>query len=127
MSECITQPFQYSENDDLKVADKTDLIQSRLEQLLMTRASGEGQFGELMFNPNMGSLLHLLKHQRLPTVHLKDLAIYYIRTAVSKYMPELTIVSVEISTTKISGSIALNINIKWQYNNLKGELGLENV
>ena len=91
----IIIPFQRDRKNDFANATGVELIVSNVRQILGTRATSAAGPGELPFNPNFGSLLYLLRHQKIDIVR-KQQAIVYVVDALRKWEPRVVVTSVQV-------------------------------
>ena len=94
----IITPFQRDRKNDFANATGIDLILSNVRQILGTRATSAGGPGELPFNPNFGSLLFLLRHQKIDVVR-KAQALVYVVDALRRWEPRVQVTSVQVEET----------------------------
>lgn len=92
----VLMPFQRDEKQDFANGEGVELIMSNVQQILGTRAQTDTAPGELPFDPELGSWLHLLRHQNVTPV-LRHQAEVYVVGALGRWEPrvEVTRVSVE--------------------------------
>jgi phage baseplate assembly protein W len=91
----IITPFQRDRKNDFANATGVELIVSNVRQVLGTRATSAAGPGELPFNPGFGSLLYLLRHQKIDIVR-KQQAIVYVVDALRKWEPRVIVTSVQV-------------------------------
>lgn len=94
----IITPFQRDRKNDFANATGVALIVSNVRQILGTRCSSAAGPGELPYNPNFGSLLHLLRHQKIDVVR-KAQALVYVVDALRKWEPRVVVTSIQVDTT----------------------------
>lgn len=91
----ILAPFQRDRKNDFANGVGVELILSNVEQILGTRATAAAGPGELPFNPGFGSLLYLLRHQKIDIVR-KQQALVYVVDALRKWEPRVIVTSVQV-------------------------------
>ena len=91
----IITPFQRDRKNDFANATGVILIVSNVQQILGTRATSAAGPGELPFNPNFGSLLYLLRHQKIDVVR-KAQALVYVVDALRRWEPRALVTSVQV-------------------------------
>ena len=106
----ITRPFRRDKKTDFASESGLDLIRSQVGQVLGTRASSNFSQGELPWNPQFGSLLHLLKH-RNTFDGTKELAHVYVIEALKKYVPRIRVKEVDISISSATAGAFNQLNI----------------
>lgn len=105
----LIAPFQRDRKNDFANATGVELISSNVQQILGTRATSANGPGELPFNPNFGSLLHLLRHQKIDVVR-KQQALVYVVDALRKWEPRVIVTSVQV----VDASRALNVTTRFR-------------
>jgi hypothetical protein len=91
----LLAPFQRDRKRDFASSEGDDLLASKVEQVLATEGSTLRSVGELPWRTAFGTPLGVLRHQRNEVV-LGELARVYIRDALARWVPEATLVAVEV-------------------------------
>lgn len=91
----LLAPFQRDRKRDFASGEGDDLLASKVEQVLATEGSTLRSVGELPWRTAFGTPLGVLRHQRNEVV-LGELARVYIRDALARWVPEATLVAVEV-------------------------------
>jgi hypothetical protein len=91
----LLTPFQRDRKRDFASGEGDDLLASKVEQVLATEGSTLRSTGELPWRTAFGTPLGALRHQRNEVV-LGELARVYIRDALARWVPEATLVAVEV-------------------------------
>jgi hypothetical protein len=91
----LLTPFQRDRKRDFASGEGDDLLASKVEQVLATEGSTLRSTGELPWRTAFGTPLGVLRHQRNEVV-LGELARVYIRDALARWVPEATLVAVEV-------------------------------
>ena len=104
----LLSPFQRDRKRDFASGSGTELLRSKLRQVLLTRGAAHGAEGEMPWRTSFGSALDRLRHQRNDAV-LAELARVYVRDALAKWIPsaKLTRISIE----REGSSIFLKIRV----------------
>jgi len=90
----LRAPFERDRKRDFASAEGDDLLASKVEQVLATEGSTLRSTGELPWRTAFGTPLGVLRHQRNEVV-LGELARVYIRDALARWVPEVTLVAVD--------------------------------
>jgi hypothetical protein len=91
----LLTPFQRDRKRDFASGEGDALLSSKVEQGLATEGSTLRSVGELPWRTAFGTPLEVLRHQRNEVV-LGELARVYIRDALARWVPEATLVAVEV-------------------------------
>jgi len=91
----IVTPFVRAAND-FATGGGVALVKSCVEQILGVRALGPHGGGELRWRTEFGSLLYLLRHRGLTTIS-RHLAQEYVRDALARWEPRVTVTFVDVS------------------------------
>jgi phage baseplate assembly protein W len=92
----IVRPFRRDDRNDFANAEGLVLVQSCVGQILAMRGSTEFIQGELEWDPDRGSLLHLLRHQK-NTLVLQELGRTYIIDALRTWEPRVIVKNVRVT------------------------------
>jgi phage baseplate assembly protein W len=93
----LLMPFQRDQKQDFANGTGIDLICSNVQQVLGMRGQSDTTPGELPFEPEMGSLLHLLRHQNINAVRRHQAEIYVV-DALARWEPRVEVRSVTVET-----------------------------
>ncbi len=94
-------PFRRDKKSDFASGTGDELLRSKVLQTIMTRGTTPRSSGELPWRTAFGSGLDLLRHQNNDHA-LTELARVYIRETLKKWVPEVTLVSVNAIRDKAS-------------------------
>ena len=98
----IDQPFRIANTGDVHSAFGVPLFTSEIEQILMTRKSGQGNIGELPWDDTFGGLVVNILHDSSSIDSQRARLRQYIREALSAY-PSYMIKSIQVTITEIEG------------------------
>jgi len=105
----LLAPFQRDRKRDFASGEGDDLLASKVEQVLSTEGSTLRSVGELPWRTAFGTPLGVLRHQRNEVV-LGELARVYIRDALARWVPEVTLVAVEVQREE--GELRLQVRFR---------------
>lgn len=91
----IIAPFRRDKKRDWASGTGSQLLRSKLSQVLLTEGSTPLSSGELPWRTSFGSALHLLRHQRNDEL-VQALASVYIREALGRWLPEAELTEVNV-------------------------------
>lgn len=91
----VLAPFRRDKKRDFASGSGDALLASKVRQALLTEGATPRSSGELPWRTSFGAGLALLRHQRNDAV-LKELARVYVRDALRRWVPEATILAVEV-------------------------------
>lgn len=99
----IVTPFRRDQKQDFANDNGVALIESNVAQILGMRCETPTSAGELPFDPGIGSLLPLLRHQNVTAV-LRHQAEIYVVDALARWEPRVEVRSVvtEVSNRAIT-------------------------
>jgi len=112
----LLTPFRRDRKRDIASGSGAELLRSKVVQALATEGETPQSSGELPWRTDFGSGLHLLRHQRNDEI-LGELARVYVRDALSKWVPEAEVVSVEASRD----GLTLSIRVRFKERTSSGE------
>ncbi len=92
----ITRPFRRDDRRDFANAEGLENVKACLGQILAMRGSTEFIQGELEWDPDRGSLLHILRHQK-NTLVLQELGRTYVIDCIRRWEPRVVVKQVRIS------------------------------
>jgi phage gp46-like protein len=95
MSRGFIIPFRRDRKRDFASGSGADLLRSKVEQALMTQGKTPRSAGELLWRTELGSGLHLLRHQK-NSAALEELARVYVRDALRRWVPEVEVVGMDV-------------------------------
>ncbi len=96
LSKSILSPFRRDKKRDFASGSGMDLLKSKVIQVLATEGATPRSSGELKWRTELGSGLHLLKHQRNDDI-LAELARVYVRDAFKRWLPEAVLVDLDVT------------------------------
>jgi hypothetical protein len=105
----LLTPFQRDRKRDFASGEGDALLSSKVEQVLATEGSTLRSVGELPWRTAFGTPLGVLRHQRNEVV-LGELARVYIRDALARWVPEATLVAVEVQREE--GELRLRVRFR---------------
>jgi len=108
----LLRPFRRDQKADFAAAGGEQLIRSAVGQILGTVGSSDFTQGELPWRTSLGSLLHLLRHQKNDRV-LQELARVYIVDALKRWEPRVVVTAVQIAREQHDGENVLAIRIRY--------------
>jgi hypothetical protein len=91
----LIAPFRRDRKRDFASDDGDALLASKVLQVLATEGATPRSSGELPWRTAFGTPLHLLRHQRSDAA-LAELARVYIRDALRRWLPEATVLGVDV-------------------------------
>lgn len=97
----VLRPFRRDDKRDFANADGPALVRACVGQILGMMGSNERVQGELEWDPERGSLLYLLRHQKNSLV-LQELGRVYVISALERFEPRVIVRRVAISREKAS-------------------------
>ena len=89
----LLTPLKRDRKRDFASGSGPELLKSKVIQVLMTEGDTTHSSGELPWRTALGSAIHLLRHQRNDEV-VAELARVYVRDALKKWLPGVTVTSV---------------------------------
>jgi hypothetical protein len=91
----LLAPLRRDRKRDFASDDGDALLASKVLQVLATEGASPRSSGEMPWRTAFGTPLQILRHQRNDAV-LAELARVYLRDALRRWLPEATIVGVEV-------------------------------
>ncbi len=110
----VVRPFRRDDKNDFANAEGLALVQSCVGQIIAMRGSTVFLQGELEWDPDRGSLLHLLRHQK-NTLVLQELARTYITDALRLWEPRVIVKRVLTSRDKGANGEETVLTIRLRY------------
>lgn len=95
----LLRPFRRDDKKDFANAEGVTLVKACLGQLLAMHGSNEMVQGELEWDPERGSLLYLLRHQKNALV-LQELGRAYVIDAIRRFEPRVIVRACTITREK---------------------------
>ncbi len=95
----LVRPFRRDAQNDFASAEGLALVQSCIGQIVAMRGSSDFILGELEWDPDRGSLLQILRHQKNALV-LQELGRTYVVDAIRNWEPRVRIKAVRITREK---------------------------
>lgn len=114
----VVRPFRRDDRNDFANSEGLALVQSCVGQILAMRGSTEFIQGELEWDPDRGSLLHLLRHQK-STLVLQELGRTYIVDALRTWEPRVIVRNVRVTREKGVNGEATVLLIRLVYDVIK--------
>jgi len=108
----LLRPFRRDRKADLAAGGGEALIRSAVGQILGTMAGSEYTQGELPWRTELGSLLHLLRHQKNDAV-LQELARVHVVDALKRWEPRVQVTSVKVTRERQDGESVLAIRLRY--------------
>ena len=107
----LLRPFQRGARDF--VADGgADAVKSAVGQILGTLGASATTQGEIPWRTELGSLLHLLRHQRNDAA-LQELARVYVTDALQRWEPRVRVTGVKVTRETQEGKDVLAIRVRY--------------
>ncbi len=94
MSRNLLIPFRRDKKRDFAFGTGSDLLASKVRQVLLTLGATAVTSGALPWRTSFGSGLERLRHQRNDSV-LRELATVYVRDALARWLPTVELVRLE--------------------------------
>ena len=101
-------PFRRDRKRDFASGTGTDLLRSRVTQVLATEGATAGSAGELPWRTSFGSAIHLLRHQANDHA-LAELARVYARDALRRWVPGAEVANVEVERDGTALTLRLRV------------------
>ena len=105
----ILTPFQRDQKGDFANGSGADLIRSKVAQALGTIR------GELPWDTNRGSRLHLLRHKSLPDAVMRDAARAYVEEALADELTDIAVRDVTITRSKDANGLPTILGVRVTY------------
>jgi hypothetical protein len=102
-------PFRRDRKRDFASDDGDALLASKVLQVLATEGATPRSSGELPWRTAFGTPLQILRHQRNDAV-LAELARVYVRDALRRWVPEATLVAIEV--VRDGAQLALRVRFR---------------
>ncbi len=106
----VLRPFQRGTNKDFLTGGGEAIVRASVGQILGTRCSSDLAQGEIPWNTEFGSLLHLLRHQNNNNA-LVALGRVYVTDALKRWEPRVVVKSVGVTRNGLSLNIRLRYDI----------------
>lgn len=97
---------------DFAFAEGEELVRSSVGQILGTLAATDFTQGEIPWRPELGSALHLLRHQKNDAV-LQELARVHVADALKRWEPRVQLTSVQVTRDRDRGENVLALRIRY--------------
>lgn len=101
-------PFRRDRKRDLATGEGEALLASKVRQVLLTEGSTPRSSGELPWRTNFGAALGLLRHRSNGAV-VAELARVRAREALSRWMSNSDIVSVDAESTEVALTLRVRV------------------
>ncbi len=109
----LLRPFQRGARDFV-AGGGADAVKSAVGQILGTLGGSEYTQGEIPWRPELGSLLHLLRHQKNDAA-LQELARVYVTDALQRWEPRVRVTGVKVTRERQDGKDVLAIRIVFDF------------
>ncbi len=107
----LLRPFQRGARDFV-AGGGAEAIKSAVGQILGTLGGSEYTQGEIPWRPELGSLLHLLRHQKNDAA-LQELARVYVTDALQRWEPRVRVIGVKVTRERQDGEDVLAIRVSY--------------
>ncbi len=107
----LLRPFQRGARDFV-AGGGAEAIKSAVGQILGTLGGSEYTQGEIPWRPELGSLLHLLRHQKNDAA-LQELARVYVTDALQRWEPRVRVTGVKVTRERHEGKDVLAIRVRY--------------
>lgn len=97
------RPFRRDDKNDFANAEGEDLVRSCVGQILNMRGSTPTTQGELEWDPDRGSILFRLRHQKNDLIR-QELARQYVIDALRRFEPRVVIKAVTCAAEELNGA-----------------------
>ncbi len=108
----LLRPFRRDQKADFAAEGGEHLIRSAVGQILGTSAASDFTPGELPWRTELGSLLHLLRHQKNDAA-LQELARVYVVEALKRWEPRVVVSFVRLTRERHEGEDVLAIRLRY--------------
>jgi phage baseplate assembly protein W len=108
----LLRPFRRDLRSDFAADGGEEVIKSAVGQILGTMGSSDFTQGEIPWRTELGSLLHLLRHQKNDAV-VQELARVYVVDALKRWEPRVQVTSVQVTRERLDGENALAIEVRY--------------
>jgi len=108
----ILRPLRRDKKNDFAAAGGEALVRSAVGQILGTLAATDFTQGEIPWRPELGSALHLLRHQKNDAV-LQELARVHVADALKRWEPRVQLTAVQVSRERDRGENVLALRIRY--------------
>ncbi len=105
----VVAPLRRDQKRDFASGTGTELLRSKVIQVLMTEGQTAQTSGELPWRTAFGAGLHLLRHQRNDDV-LRELALVRVREALSRWLPDVQVT--ELSVVREGATLTLRLRYR---------------
>ncbi len=120
----LLRPFQRGARDFVAGGD-VEAIESAVGQILGTLGGSEYTQGEIPWRPELGALLHLLRHQKNDAA-LQELARVYVTDTLQRWEPRVRVTGVKVTRERQEGKDVLAIRVHYSVisTNVPGKSGI---
>lgn len=108
----LVRPFRRDRKQDFAFAEGEELVRSAVGQILGTLAATDFTQGEIPWRPELGSALHLLRHQKNDAV-LQELARVHVVDALKRWEPRVQVTSVQVARERDRGENVLAVRVRY--------------
>lgn len=108
----LVRPFRRDRKQDFAFAEGEELVRSSVGQILGTLAATDFTQGEIPWRPELGSALHLLRHQKNDAV-LQELARVHVADALKRWEPRVQLTSVQVTRERDRGENVLAVRVRY--------------
>jgi len=109
----LLRPFRRDRKTDFAAAGGEAVVRSAVGQILGTMAASEATPGEVPWRTELGSLLHLLRHQQNDAA-LEELARVHVVDALRRWEPRVQVTSVQVTRERDRGENVLAIRLRYR-------------
>ena len=107
----LLRPFQRGARDFV-TGGGADAVKSAVGQILGTLGASATTQGEIPWRTELGSLLHLLRHQNNDAA-LQELARVYVTDALQRWEPRVRVTGVKVTRERQEGKDVLAIRVRY--------------
>ena len=108
----LIRPFRRDRKTDFAAAGGEAVVRSAVGQILGTMAASDVTPGELPWRTELGSLLHLLRHQKNDAA-LQELARVHVVDALRRWEPRVQVTTVQVTRERDRGGNVLAIRLRY--------------
>jgi uncharacterized protein len=102
-------PFRRDKKRDFAAGSGAELLASKVRQALLTEGTTPRSSGELPWRTSFGAGLALLRHQRNDAA-LQELARFYVRDALARWVPGAALVS--LVAVQTDATLTLRVRVR---------------
>ncbi|GEL75684.1 GPW/gp25 family protein [Myxococcus virescens] len=102
-------PFRRDRKQDFAAGTETQLLASKVRQVLLTEGATPHSTGELPWRTSFGAGLSRLRHQRNDSV-LAELVRVYVRDALARWLPGVQLVQIRVEQE--AATLTLRVRVR---------------